>query len=450
MTEHAPATHDLLAQLIRFDTSNPPGNESACIDYIEEILRDAGASTTKVAKDPARPNLIARVPGRGEAPPLLLYGHVDVVRADPRRWTYPPFDGAIHDGWVWGRGALDMKGGVAMMVTAILRAINLGVKPAGDVILLCLADEEAGGRYGARFIVEEHPDELADVRHAIGEFGGVPLSIAGRRFYAIQVAEKKPCWMEATIRGRAGHGAKPMRGGAMAKLGAVLSALDRARLPIHVTPVGRAMIEAVAAHLPWPRGALLRLLLVPRLTGLILSRLGAPGRDLEALFRNTVNATIVRGGEKANVIPNEITLGLDARILPGLDVDDLLDELRPVLGSDADLDVLLYDPASFAPDYGLFDRLGRILVELDPSAVSIPLLLPGSTDARFFAEIGIQTYGFTPMNLPEGFDFFSTIHGADERVPIDALEFGTKAILRLIETYDGPASKGELEVRVEE
>lgn len=430
-------TIGLLSRLIRFDTTNPPGDERACVEFLSDLLDRAGLPTQLLAEDESRPNLIARLPGRGEAPPLLLYGHVDVVTANPQRWTHPPFSGYVADGWLWGRGALDMKGGVAMMTSAILRAKADGIRPAGDVLLAVLADEEAGGRRGARFLVESHPEAFADVRYAIGEFGGVPLHLFGRPFYAIQVAEKQPCWLETTVRGSAGHGARPMRRGAMAKLGRILGTLDRARMPIHVTPVTHRMIASIASHVSGPRRFVLRGLLRPRLTDPILALLGSAARNLEPLFRNTVNATIVRGGEKANVIPSEIVLGLDARILPGFGVDDLLAELRSILGADIQFRVLLHDPAPPDPDYGLFDTLGGILHGLDPEAIPIPLLLPASTDARFFSRLGIQTYGFTPMKLPPDFDFFSTIHGADERVPVEAIEFGAEAIYRLIAQYAG-------------
>ncbi|MGB2983254.1 MAG: M20/M25/M40 family metallo-hydrolase [Candidatus Bipolaricaulia bacterium] len=429
---------ELLTRLIRFDTTNPPGREGPCVRYLAEFLDRAGLPTQLLPNEGDRPNLIARLPGCGEAPPLLMYGHVDVVAADSRHWTHPPFEGRVVDGCVWGRGALDMKGAVAMMTSAVLRAKAEGIRPAGDILLAILADEEAGGRHGARLLVERHSDLFDGVRYAIGEFGGVPIYIAGRRFYAIQVTEKQPCWIEATLHGPAGHGARPMRGGTMARLARVLSALDQRRMPIHITPVTRRMLKTVAAHVPWPKGLVLRGLLNARLTDRILSLLGRTGRSLEPLFRNTANATIVRGGEKPNVIPGEITLGIDGRILPDLGVEEFLDELRALIGEPVELSIALHDPAPSKPDYGLFDTLGGVLSRLDPEAVAIPLLLPGSTDARFFSKLGIQTYGFTPMNLPEAFDFFSTIHGSDERIPTEALAFGTDAIFRVIERYGRP------------
>ena len=209
---------ELLQKFVRFDTTNPPGNETECIAFIDGLLKDAGFDTTFIAKTPQRPNLITRLNGRGEAPPLLLYGHVDVVTTANQQWIYPPFEGKIIDDYVWGRGTLDMKGGVAMMLSAFLRAKADGLKPAGDIVLLILSDEEAGGDFGAKYLVEEHASIFEGIRYALGEFGGFTLHIGGKRFYPIQVAEKQICWMKPTVRGRGGHGSLPVRGGAMAKL----------------------------------------------------------------------------------------------------------------------------------------------------------------------------------------------------------------------------------------
>ena len=428
---------EILQQLIRFDTTNPPGNERACVAFVDDLLRGVGLEGTLASDSPERPNLVVRLPGRGEAPPLLMYGHADVVTTAHQVWSVPPFEGRIVDGYVWGRGALDMKGGLAMMIAAVLRAAKADLVPAGDLLLAVLADEEAGGVRGARYLVEAHADLFDGVRYAIGEFCGFPLRIAGRTFYLIQVGEKHPCWLEAKIAGPAGHGARPMHGGAMADLGRLLVRLDRLRTPIHVTPVVRTMIESMAAALPPPARFVLRRLLNPRWTDRTLGRLGETGRNLEPLFRNTVNATLVRGGEKPNVIPSEITVGLDARLLPGYTLDDLLAELRPSLGMAPDIDVRLYDAGPSEPDLGLLDLLTDLLREAEPGAVPIPYLLPGSSDARFFSRLGIQTYGFTPMNLPAEFNFFDTIHAADERIPVDAIAFGADVLYRLIERYDG-------------
>jgi acetylornithine deacetylase/succinyl-diaminopimelate desuccinylase-like protein len=426
---------ELLKNLIRFDTTNPPGNEAGCVNHIDSLLKRAGFETHILAKDPNRPNLITRLKGEGGAPPLMLYGHVDVVTTVNQDWTHPPFEAKEADGFIWGRGALDMKCGVAMMVAAIIRARTEDVIPGGDILLAVLSDEEAGGDFGARYLVDSHPEEFKGVRYAIGEFGGYSMHIGGKKFYPIQIAEKTACWLKAVFRGPGGHGARPMRGGAMAKLGRFLSRLDKNRLPVHITPVTRRMIESISSNLPFPKGMILRKLLVPALTGTVLKTLGENAQYFEPLLHNTVNATIVRGGNKVNVIPGEITVELDGRILPGFSSKDMISELRQIAGNEAEFEIQRHDTSIESSDMGLFSTLSDILHDADPEGTSVPLMLPGVTDARFFSRLGIQTYGFMPMNLPAGFNFFKTIHAADERIPFESVAFGTDAIFELLKRY---------------
>jgi acetylornithine deacetylase/succinyl-diaminopimelate desuccinylase-like protein len=426
---------ELLQRLLRFNTTNPPGAERECVEWLAEVLQAAGLETTFVAADPARPSLVARLRGSGDAPPLLLQAHVDVVATTGQQWTHPPFAGEVADGFVWGRGALDMKGGAAMFTAAALRAVATGLRPAGDVVLAFLSDEEAGGDLGAAHLVHERPDLLAGVRYALGEFGGFTLEMGGRRFYPIQVAEKQLCWMRATVRGPGGHGALPMRGGTIARLAMLLRTVDRRRLPVHVTPVAREMIERTAAELPRPAGGLLRRLLDPRFTDHVLRLLGDRGGVFDPLLHNTVNATIVRGGDKVNVIPAEATVEFDGRLLPGFTADDMVRELGGLLGPDVELEVLRHEPGPPEADLGLFELLAGVLREADPSGTPIPLLLAAFTDARHFARLGIQSYGFTPMQLPPEMRFTELIHAADERVPVEALRFGTDAVFRALERY---------------
>lgn len=427
---------ELLSRLIQFDTTNPPGNEAEGMAYIRGLLEGAGIPVQFVARTPERPNLIARLRGRGAAAPLLLYGHLDVVTTEGQTWTHPPFSGAIVDGEVWGRGAIDMKGGIAMMIAALLRARAEGFTPTGDVILAVLADEESWGDYGARYLVEEHPELFAGVRYALGEFGGFTFYLGPRRFYPIMVAEKQGCAVTATVRGPGGHGSMVMRGGTMARLGTLLQRLDMHRLPPHITPATRLMIETAAGALPNPIGAILTQLLDPARTDAVLDMLGPQGATFDPLLHNTVNATIVRGGEKANVIPSEVTVALDCRLLPGFTPDVALAELRALAGDVADFAAGRADlvPAA-APDMGLFATLGDILREADPEGVPMPYMLPAVTDGRHLARLGIQTYGYLPLLLSAGWDFMSLVHAADERVPVAALEFGAQAMYRAVQRF---------------
>ena len=428
---------ELLQRLIRFDTTNPPGNEAECISYINGLLTKAGIETTILARMPERPNLIARLRGQGNISPLLLYGHVDVVTTVNQKWQNPPFEGKLIDDFVWGRGALDMKGGIAMMLASFLRAKAEGLNLPGDVVLVIVSDEETGGDFGSKYLVENHSDLFEGIRYAIGEFGGFTLYIGKRRFYPIMVGEKQKCWMRATIRGPGGHGSIPVRGGAMARLSRLLQKLDKNRLPVHITRVASLFFKTVALSLGGLKGLIIGQLTNPLLTNSLLNLLGERGRLFDPLLHNTVSATVLHGSEQINVIPSEISVELDGRLLPGYHPDDMIAELHQLIGSDIELEVIGFDPGPVEPDMGLFDTLADILRKADPDGIPIPLLLSGVTDGRFFSRLGIQTYGFLPMPLPEDLNFSQMIHGANERIPVEALDFGASAIYELLQRYKG-------------
>jgi acetylornithine deacetylase/succinyl-diaminopimelate desuccinylase-like protein len=425
---------ELAQSLIRFDTTNPPGNEAECIEFVRGLLEEAGCETQTFERVPGRPNLVARLEG-GDAQPLLLQGHVDVVTTSGQRWTHPPFEGRLVDGYVWGRGALDMKGGVAMLVDAFLRAKRENVALPGDLVLVVLADEEDGGDEGARFLAEEHPELFAGIRYGLGEFGGTSVLIGGQRFYPIQVVEKQICWLKATIRGPGGHGAFVHRGETVARLGKLLRDLDRNRTPVHVTPVVREFVERIAAELPRKEATVMRSLLKPRLTDVALRLIGDRAATTEPMLRNTVNATIVRGGEKINVVPSEIVVELDGRMLPGFEPAEFIAEVQTIVGRDVELELVRHDPGPPEPDLGLFEMLAGVLRELDPDGIPVPFLQIGVTDARFFGLVGIESYGFLPMRMPDDFVGLQYIHAADERVPATALEFGAEAVWRAVQRF---------------
>jgi acetylornithine deacetylase/succinyl-diaminopimelate desuccinylase-like protein len=423
---------ELLQELIRYDTTNPPGAERACVERIGALLSAEGVEWQTYAATPERPNLVARLPG-GPGPGLVLQGHVDVVTTVNQKWAHPPFAGDLVDGWVWGRGALDMKNGVAMMVDAFLRAKREGTRLPGDLLLVVLADEEAGGVEGAAWLTDNHPELFSGVRHTLGEGGGYSNLMGGVRFYPIMVSEKRGCQLLVTLRGPGGHGSLPIRGGAMAKLGEVLQVLNRTRLPVHLTEPVRLQLEGMRDKFLGERAALFNRLLDPNQVDAALDELGAEGRSLDATLHNTVNATIVEGGLKINVIPSEVRLSLDGRLLPGQGPEDLLRELRAVIGEEPEIEVVKLGPAQPEPDLRGFQVLADIIRELDPDGVPVPYLVSGGTDGRHFAKLGISTYGFTPVTLPPGFDAWATIHDADERIPAEALAFGSEAIFRAVQ-----------------
>jgi acetylornithine deacetylase/succinyl-diaminopimelate desuccinylase-like protein len=430
-----PAPVDLLQRLIRFDTTNPPGNERECVAYISNLLTEAGCDFTIVGNSPDRPNLITRLKGQGTAPPLLLYGHVDVVTTADQTWQHPPFEGRLVDGYVWGRGALDMKSGIVMMLSAFLKAKAEGVHLPGDVILALVSDEEGGGDAGAKYLVENQAELFQGVRYAIGEFGGFSYEIGRQRFYPIMVAEKQICHLRATVSGPGGHGSMPHRDGAIGRMASFLRRLEQRRLPVHVTPVTRSMVETISSKLALPQGMVFRQLLKPRMTNTVLGLMGDKGASFGPLLRNTANPTIIRAGEQINVAPSKVEVDLDGRLLPGYSPDDLISELAALAGGELELEVIRHDPGPSEPDMALFGTLKDILRSADPDGEPVPILLPGATDARFFSRLGIQTYGYLPMKLPPDLEFPRLIHGADERIPVDALTFGTEAIFQLMHRF---------------
>ncbi|MBU9713032.1 M20/M25/M40 family metallo-hydrolase [Evansella tamaricis] len=423
----------ILQKLIQFNTTNPPGHEKACVEYIKDLLTEYDIPSEVVFLHEDRPNLIARLKGNGDAPPLMMYGHVDVVTTENQKWTHPPFSGDIIDGYVWGRGALDMKSGVAMMIAALLKAKVENVSLPGDVLLVVVSDEENGGNYGAKYLVEEHPHLFAGVKYALGEFGGFPMELEKNRFYPIMVAEKQSSWVKLTVRGQGGHGSMPVKGGAMMKLSQVLDKLNQP-LPVHITPVVNEMIQAITKEFPLPKRIVLKQLLNPKRTDRILKLMGDKGNTFSSLLHHTASPTVIHASDKINVIPSEITLEVDGRILPGFTEGEFEKELKELINDDSvEIEFIRSDIVKTEPDMTHFNTLAQILKMKDKKAKPIPFVLPGVTDGRFFSSLGIQTYGFTPMNLPSDFNFIKNIHAEDERIPVECLYFGTEALLEAIQ-----------------
>ncbi len=425
---------EILKYLIRHNTVNPPGNEAACINYIKGLLDWAGVQNTIVAGESSRPNLIGRIPGRGSAPPLLMYGHIDVVTTANQKWRLNPFSGEELDGYIWGRGALDMKGGIAMMLAVMMRAKADGLVPAGDVLLAVLSDEESRSTWGAEYLVTSQAQLFQGVKYAIGEFGGYTSHILRHRFYPIMVAEKQGCGLIATIYGKGGHGAWPERGGIMARVSRFLHSLEH-RLPVHITPVAKEQVRCTAEGLPSPLKQTFMQMLIPALTNSVLDTFGQQVRMFDPILHNTAAATTIRGGESFNQIPCQVSLGLDCRLLPGFSPDDIINELKGMAGTDVEYELSYYGGGMPQPEMGLYDTLADILREADPGGTPTPMLFPAVTDARLFSRLGIQTYGFTPLKLPPDINFEQLFHAADERVPVEALDFGTDAIFQLLQHY---------------
>lgn len=428
-------TVELLQKLISYKTVNPPGNERECILSLENMFRNEGFDTKIIAVKDDRLNLWVRYKGKGEAPPFLMYGHVDVVTAEGQNWKYDPFCGEIHDGCIWGRGALDMKGAVAMMGSALINMKRKGIVPAGDIILMIVSDEENGGIYGAKYVCGEYKELFDGVKYAIGEIGGFPVILGNRKFYPIMIGEKQKCNVKIEFRGEGGHGSMPIRGGAMGQLGYVLETLDKSYMPCHVVPQTRMMLSGFSDVLPFHYKLIFKALMNPVFSNNMLSLMKDKARIFEPLLHNTATPTIVTGGKKINVVPEITCLELDGRILPGFGPEDLERELKEVLKVDTGIEITGFVKGPDKLDMGLFKFLGDILKSLDSEAIPIPYLASGVTDARHFSRLGIQTYGFTPMSYAQGVDYSKLIHSADERIPVEALDFGVRAIERLLTDY---------------
>lgn len=437
MATSIPSPGELAQQLIRFDTAAPGGRERELIEWLAPQLEAAGLDVRVLARDPGRPNIVARLRGRGEAPPLLLHGHVDVVPVTGQKWSVDPFAGTIEDGVLWGRGALDMKGGVAMLLAAVLRTAA-GPSPAGDLILCVLSDEEQGGTFGALFLVEEHPELFTGVRHAIGEFGGFSFPMIGKRVYPIQVAEKQRAVVRLVAEGDAGHGALGGPGSAVTALARSTRRIGRTGLPVHVTPVAAKMLDDMAAAVG-PLGGVIRALRRERISPTLLRALGDRADSIGPMLRNTATVTHLAAGDRdaINVVPAEAEANLDCRVLPGLGPEDLLAELRPLLAPGVRAEVELFERVDPTVDWSLYPRLAGLLRDADPTGHPVPMLLAGVTDGRHFSRLGIQHHGFLPMQLPADLRFQSLLHAADERVPVAALDFGADILTRLLGSYSG-------------
>jgi acetylornithine deacetylase/succinyl-diaminopimelate desuccinylase-like protein len=427
------AAVELFRALLRFDTTNPPGAEAACVAFLAEHLRAAGLEPQVLASAPGRANLVVRLAGDGSAGPLLLNGHVDVVAAEADRWRHPPFGGEVHDGAVWGRGAVDMKHMVAMSATVLGLLARLRAPLRRDLVFAAVADEEAGCAAGSAWLVERHADKVR-AEYALGEVGGATVYLGGRPVYPIEVAEKGVAWLRATASGATGHGSIPRDDNAVVRLAEFLARVGRRRLPLHLSPEVRGFVEALAAAQGRPAGTVLRLLLSPRWSGLVSGRLlGDQGaaRALAAVLRNTATPTVLRAGQKTNVIPGRAEAELDGRIAIGSSEAELLAELRALAGADVELELVApsHPPTVGHADTELFGILAAVVAEHHPGAVAVPSVISGFTDAKYWSRLGTTCYGFSPLRLEPGdADFTALFHGDDERVPLAGFGAGLRML----------------------
>jgi acetylornithine deacetylase/succinyl-diaminopimelate desuccinylase-like protein len=429
-------TTELLQRLIRFNTVNPPGNEEAVQEYLRGLLEEAGFECELLSAVEGRPNLVARLRGRSDGPVLSLSGHVDTVLATPSEWSVDPWSGELRDGCVWGRGALDMKSQVAAELAAALALCEEGWRPeSGDLLLVFVADEEAGSLQGARWLCETHPDKVR-CDFSVNEGGGEVFEFDGRRFYSVCVAEKGVFRFKLSTSGRAGHASIPRIGdNALLKLGPFLTRLAAAEMPLELSPEPEAFLRGLGVLDGGDPGAALRAVEKsdPRLAVLVEPMLGV-----------TLSPTMAHGSDKINVIPSRAELQVDCRVPPGLGEDKARERVSAALGTEDGYELSFFDDEQVignrSPiDTPLMDRIRSFVDREDPGAVVVPTVLPGFTDSRWWREAfpDCVAYGFFPQNRMDMFDSAPLVHGADERIPVEDLGLAARFYAELAQEVLG-------------
>ncbi|MET7801073.1 M20/M25/M40 family metallo-hydrolase [Streptomyces decoyicus] len=422
---------DLCRDLIRMDTSNygdhsGPG-ERAAAEYVAEKLAEVGLEPQIFESHKGRASTVARIEGEDRSRPgLLIHGHTDVVPANADDWTHHPFSGEIADGCVWGRGAVDMKDMDAMTLAVIRDRLRSGRKPPRDIVLAFLADEEAGGTYGARYLVDHHPHLFEGVTEAISEVGGFSFTVNEQvRLYLIETAQKGMHWMKLTVDGNAGHGSMIHKDNAITELSEAVGRLGRHEFPVRVTKTLRSFLDQL--------GDALGTELDPEDMDATLAKLGGIAKLIGASLKNTANPTQLGAGYKVNVIPGQATAHVDGRFLPGHE-EEFLADLDRILGPRVKREDVHADKALETTfDGALVDAMQSALQAEDPIARAVPYMLSAGTDAKSFDDLGIRGFGFAPLKLPPELDFAGMFHGVDERVPVDGLKFGVRVLDRFID-----------------
>jgi acetylornithine deacetylase/succinyl-diaminopimelate desuccinylase-like protein len=423
---------EICRNLIRIDTSNygdeaGPGEREAA-EYVASLLDEVGIECETFEARPGRTQVIARWGGtadRASDDRLLLHGHLDVVPAAAADWKVDPFAGEIDDGYLWGRGAIDMKDFDATILSVVRARQLAGAVPARPTTLVFTADEEAGSIHGAHALVDQRPDLLEGCTEAIGEVGGFSATINDRRFYVIQTAEKGMAWLRLRAHGTAGHGSMRNRDNAVTAIGEAVAAIGRHEWPVRITRAMSDLFDELAAITgqPTPQED----------AAAIVEQFGPVARVLAAAIHNTSNPTMLDAGYKHNVVPGEATAAIDGRFLPGYE-DEFFDTLRSLLPPSVSYEILTQQEAvetSFDGD--LVDSMRSSLLEEDPDGAVVPYLMFGGTDAKAWHRLGIRCFGFSPLRLPPDLDFTALFHGVDERVPTDALEFSARVLDRLLD-----------------
>jgi acetylornithine deacetylase/succinyl-diaminopimelate desuccinylase-like protein len=416
-----------LIQIPSVNYGDGNGNEKEVADHVVKLLDEVGIKSTVYESAPGRCNVIARIKGRdSNRPGLVVHGHLDVVPANAQDWSVDPFKAEIKDGYIWGRGAVDMKNMNAMIIATVRHWARVGFIPERDIVLAFFADEEAGSIYGSHFMVDKHPDVFTGCTEAISEVGGFSVTLAnGKRLYLIETAEKGIHWMRLTAQGRAGHGSVMNQENAITRISEAVTKVGTYQWPQRYSKTVRVFFQRIA-----------------QVTGRdyddkdlqpLLSELGFASRMIGATLQNTANPTMLEAGYKANVIPGSASAVIDGRFIPGYE-DELNETIRNIVGPDISIQTITRDKAlEVAFEGDLVDQMCRSLLQHDPEAIPVPYVMSGGTDNKALAELGIIGYGFSPLRLEADFDFMAMFHGVDERVPIDGLSFGVLVLKDFME-----------------
>jgi acetylornithine deacetylase/succinyl-diaminopimelate desuccinylase-like protein len=420
----------LVSNLIQIDSTNfgddsGPG-EAAVAEYVEDLLKEVGYQPERFQTSSSkRQGVYLRIPGEDPSlPALLAHGHLDVVPA-VGDWTHAPFSGEIHDGMVWGRGAVDMKDGNGILLSVVRAWKKHGIKPRRDLVMLFLPDEEAGGRHGAHWLVDNRPEFFQGVSEAVGEVGGFSFQVnRDLNLYFIQTAEKGIRWMQLIAEGKAGHGAMHNDVNAVTELAETVSRIGKHRFERRLTKTNIALVKAISEAF--------NLDIDPEDVESLVKVLGPTARTIGASFSNTAKPTMLNAGYKVNVVPGDASAMIDARVLPGFEAE-FDKEFNQLLGEKVKRRDVISDIALETEFEGpLVDLMAASLTAEDKNARTVPYLLSGGTDAKAFARLGIRCYGFIPLQLPPDLDFAALFHGVDERVPISSLKFGTRVMERFL------------------
>lgn len=439
-------TTNLLSQLIKINTTNPPGNETAAANWLSQNLSNEGFKCELIESAPQRGSVITRLKGTGEKPRLLLLSHLDVVGAKAEEWSINPFAGMVKDGFVWGRGALDMKGMTAIEVMTLKLLKRNNVKLKGDVILAATADEEMGGIGGADFLLRNYPEKVF-AEYVLNEGGGASMPLRDKNLFTINIAEKGLIWFKIQARGIPGHGSVPTAAdNAIMRMNKVVQCLGNYRGNARFVPAVKQFLENIAEEDSNLQPFITRLLAAPEQSDIILDELEKISPDIaeeiKPRIRMTITPTIINGGNKENVIPSECEAVFDCRVLPGQSTAEALTVSKNLL-KDSGLDKLSFEviqaqePSESSAETPLYNVITEVLKEIEPGCGIVPLLMPGGTDSRFFRRMGAICYGFHPLRSENMYGEKATRreHGIDERISVENLLFGVNVLYETVKRF---------------